>query len=404
MDSEFALSTRTRLFAPLSIAAYVTWGAITATSAPLGRLGRGEPAAWIGMAALVAMIVLFVVLAARAFDRARLRWGVPAAVVGQGLLVLLAQATIGSGAIPVLLIIVAAQLFTMMPVGWATAVLALLNAGLMTLWRMRGFDIGELVLSFLPMLGFQAFAALTSMYAERSERRGDALAELNAELRATQRLLEESTRSDERLHLSRELHDVAGHKLTALKLHLRALHRDPAFSAREELAVSLQLADELLSDIRSVVSELRRHDGIALGDALAALARPLPGVRIELHGADAARVASVAQAEALLRFAQEGLTNALRHGQATRIAMRIDSTEGRLRLSVEDDGSGQLPIREGNGLRGMRERLAAFGGALVIEPLTPQGLAFRAELPAAAPAPSPATTASGVAPDTGVTA
>jgi signal transduction histidine kinase len=306
-----------------------------------------------------------------------------AAAVGQGLLVLLAQALISSGAIPVLLIIVAAQLFTMMAVGWATLVLALLNAGLLGLWRMRGFDVGELVLSLLPLLGFQAFAALTAMYAERSERRGDALAELNAELQATQRLLEESTRSDERLRLSRELHDVAGHKLTALKLHLRALHRDPALAAREELAISLQLADDLLSDIRAVVSEMRQHDGIQLGDALAALARPLPGVRIELLGRDQARVASVAQAEALLRFAQEGLTNALRHGQATRIELRVEAADGRLRLSVEDDGSGVLPIREGNGLNGMRERLAAFGGGLSIEQRAPQGLAFRVELPTA---------------------
>lgn len=381
MDSEYAHGTRSRLFTPLSIAAYVTWGAITFTSAPFGRLGRAEPAAWLGIAALVAMIALFIALAARAFEPGRHRVGRIAAVMAQGLLVLVAQATLGGGAVAILLIIVAAQLFTMMPVGWATAVLLMLNAGLLALWRTRGFDAGELVLSLLPMLGFQAFAALTSMYAERSERRGDALAELNAELRATQRLLEESTRSDERLRLSRELHDVAGHKLTALKLHLRALHRDPALSSREELAISLQLADELLADIRAVVSELRQHDGIELGDALAALARPLPGVRVELHGRDDARVASVAQAEALLRFAQEGLTNALRHGQATRIDLRVENAEGRLRLGIDDDGGGRMPIIEGNGLRGMRERLAAFGGTLTIEQRAPRGLSFRAELP-----------------------
>lgn len=388
MDSEFALGTRSRLLAPLSLAAYVTWGAITLTSAPLGRLGRGEPAAWIGVAALVAMIGLFVALAGRFVDPSRQRAAVVASVVGQGALVLLAQALIGDGAIPVLLIIVAAQLFTMLPIAAATGVLALLNAGLMATWIVRGAELGEVALNMVPMLGFQAFAALTAMYAERSERRGDALAELNAELRATQRLLEESTRSDERLRLSRELHDVAGHKLTALKLHLRALNRDPALAGRDELAVSLQLADELLADIRAVVGELRRHDGVALGDALAALARPLPGVRIELHGAEQARVASVAQAEALLRVAQEGLTNALRHGQATRIALRVEADDRRLRLSVEDDGGGLLPIEEGNGLRGMRERLAAFGGALVIEPRAPKGLAFRAELPTQAGAAS----------------
>ena len=50
-------------------------------------------------------------------------------------------------------------------------------------------------------------------------------------------------------------------------------------------------------------------------------------------------------------------------------------------VSVEDDGHGRLPLAEGNGLRGMRERLAAFGGELHIEPCAPHGLRFRAELP-----------------------
>lgn len=382
MHSEFARGTPHRLLSPLSLAAYVTWGAITVTAAPMGRLGRGDPAAWLGLAALVGMIGLFIALAGRAWGPDPQRRAGIAAVVAQGLLVLVAQATIGSGAIPVLLIIVAAQLFTMTTGRWAIVILAALNLGLMALWRVRGFELGAIALNFLPMLGFQAFAALTAMYAERSERRGDALAEVNAELRATQRLLEESTRSEERLNLSRELHDVAGHKLTALKLYLRALHRDPALAQREEVAVSLQLADELLADIRAVVGELRRHDGVRLGEALAALARPLPGVQIRVDGADHARVASVAQAEALLRMAQEAVTNALRHGQATRIALRVDRDADGLRLSVEDDGAGRLPLAEGNGLRGMRERIAAVGGVLQVEALAPRGLALRASVPA----------------------
>jgi signal transduction histidine kinase len=166
-----------------------------------------------------------------------------------------------------------------------------------------------------------------------------------------------------------------------LKLHLRALHRNPTFAGNEGLALSLQLADELLADIRAVVSELRQHDGIELGDALQALARPLPGVSIVLEGRDRARVASVAQAEALLRFAQEGLTNALRHGQASRVALRVETHLNRLHLIVEDDGRGRLPLIEGHGITGMRERLAGFGGELHIEQRTPRGLIFRAELP-----------------------
>ena len=381
MDSEFARGTRTRLFAPLSWAAYITWAAITASAVPAAALARGDIGVWLGLGALLAMLALFVLQAGQVIDHARHRPRAIAALLAQGLMVVAAQHLLGSAGVSVLLIIVSGQLFTMLPVSMATAILVVLNAAVLALWRLRGFALDDLLLSILPMLGFQAFAALTAMYAERSERGREALADLNAELLATQRLLEESTRSDERLRLSRELHDVAGHKLTALKLHLRALHRDPAFAGREELGISLQLADELLADIRAVVSELRQHDGIQLGDALSALARPLPGVRIEVQGADQARVASVAQAETLLRFAQEGLTNALRHGQASHVALRVDSVDGRLRLSVEDDGQGRLPLTEGNGLRGMRERLAAFGGELHIESRTPHGLRFRAEVP-----------------------
>ncbi|MFN3964380.1 MAG: sensor histidine kinase [Silanimonas lenta] len=386
MDTEFARDARHRLFAPLSLAAYVTWAAVTVSSVSSAALLRGDPGVWLGLASLLAMLGLFMLPASHLLDPCRHRVAVVGAVVMQGLLVLTAQHLLGYGGVAVLLIIVAAQLFTMMPLAAAVLAIVLLNALLAGLWLWRGIDARALMLNLLPLLGFQAFAALTALYAERSERRGDALADLNAELRATQRLLEESTRSDERLRLSRELHDVAGHKLTALKLHLRALHRDPAFAGREELGIALQLADELLGDIRAVVGELRQHDGIDLGEALQALARPLPGVRIELQGREHARVASVAQAEALLRVAQEGLTNALRHGQASRITLRVEAHDGQLHLSVEDDGRGRLPLAEGNGLRGMRERLAAFGGALRIEQRQPQGLAVHVDLPSGAAA------------------
>ena len=386
MATEFSRDTRSRLFAPLSWAAYVTWAAITFSAVSAAALSRGDVGVWLGFGALIGMLALFVLPASNLFDVCRRPRWMTALVVLQGVLVLAAQQLLGHGGVSALLIIVAAQLYTMLSIGAASAILLVLNLGLFAYWASRGNDLRNVVLNLIPMMGFQAFAALTALYAERSERRGDALADLNAELRATQRLLEESTRSDERLRLSRELHDVAGHKLTALKLHLRALHRDPAFAAREELGISLQLADELLSDIRAVVSELRQHDGIQLGEALQALARPLPGVRIDLQGGEQARVATVAQAETLLRVAQEGLTNALRHGQASRITLRVESHDGQLRLSVEDDGRGRLPLAEGNGLRGMRERLAAFGGALRLEERQPQGLAVHAELPAGAAA------------------
>jgi len=134
-----------------------------------------------------------------------------------------------------------------------------------------------------------------------------------------------------------------------------------------------------------VVGELRRHDGVALGEALRALAAPLPGVRIELIGADDARAATVAQAQALLRVAQEGLTNAIRHGRAGHIVLRVEGSATGLLLAVEDDGAGILPLSEGNGLRGMRERPAELGGELRLDARPPRGLALRARLPVGMP-------------------
>ena len=77
------------------------------------------------------------------------------------------------------------------------------------------------------VLGFQMFATLTAWYAQALRADGEAIcSETNAHLLATRSLLEESARDHERLRLARELHDVAGHKLTALKLNLTALERN----------------------------------------------------------------------------------------------------------------------------------------------------------------------------------
>ncbi|RNK47229.1 two-component sensor histidine kinase, partial [Xanthomonas vasicola pv. vasculorum] len=70
----------------------------------------------------------------------------------------------------------------------------------------------------------------------------------------------------------RELHDVAGHKLTAMRINLRLLSADPALARRDEVAVVEQLSAELLSDIRNVVQSLRDDQGLDLQTALRALA------------------------------------------------------------------------------------------------------------------------------------
>ena len=379
------------LFAPLNIAAFVTWLAICVSVLEPAALLRGEAREWGAAGCLLAFVALYVV-------RVRTRRPEPRIVIGltlaQGAASLAADALLHNGSTSVLLIIVAAQLVLMMPLRSFVPVMCAFNAGLAAIWMMRGVGAGDVLLFLLQVCGFQAFAALTGHYAGSREQAREHLARVNVELLATRRLLEESARAGERLKLSRELHDVAGHSLTALKLNLARLARDPAWREREEIALSMQLADDLLAQIRQVVGALRAHDGLDLRAALEALSAPMPGVRVLLDVAPGLRVDDLDQAQTLLRCAQEAITNALRHGRAGTIRLGLHRAAGALTLSVENDGIAPTQVREGHGLTGMRERLAAVGGTLTVEATPPRGLRLIARIPegagAATRAPAPA--------------
>ncbi|TWI13452.1 signal transduction histidine kinase [Lysobacter ruishenii] len=231
-------------------------------------------------------------------------------------------------------------------------------------------------------VAFQAFAALTSHYACTAERARDSLARVNADLLATRVLLADSARDSERLRVARELHDVAGHKLTALTLNLRAIAAEPAFAGRRELAVAQQMAGELMGDLRNVVQQLRDSRGLDLATALRALAAPLPRPALQLAIDDDVRITDAHVADTVLRVVQEALTNSVRHGDAKTLHVHLQRDGGRIRVSAEDDGRVQAPLREGNGLAGMRERVEAVGGALALSTSARGALRIDASVPA----------------------
>lgn len=362
---------------PLNLAAYITWLAMLLQSLRWGRLAQGDALQWGGLVALLAVMACYLLANAQAGAPQRER----VLVLLQALAVLVATWCLRNGGPAVLLIIVAAQVVAMWPRWQAIAIMALINGALLSIWLL-GISWASAVLAVLPMIGFQTFAALTVHYAMNAEQATRELAHTHAQLLATQRLLEDSARSGERLRLSRELHDVAGHKLTALKLNLRLLERDPLLAAREEVKVAATLADELLQDIRAVVSELRKHDGIDLPAAITTLTQQIPGTRFTVDIDPALRVADVDTAEILLRCAQEGITNALRHGRAQSIEVSCGARDARIELTVRNDGAPLRVMAFGNGLTGMRERLAAAGGELSLRALSGGGAELRAALPA----------------------
>lgn len=354
------------LRSPLSLAALFTWLAVV-YPVWLALWKQPEPPTaldGLGVAAQLLVLLMFVARALSDRRPDRLRRS-RLLVIGQGAAALLVCACFGAGTQPVLLILVASQAAMLFPRrGWVL-LLVLLNAGLAALMFQRYGHLGAgEVLSVLAAYGgFQAFAVLVASYARQAEQARDTAQQANAELLATRELLAESSRADERLRLSRELHDVAGHKLTALKLQLALLQRRAPEQA-EALSPLAVLADELLADVRGVVSALRHHEGIDLHAALRALAQSFPQPQVVLELTPEARAPDVVAASVMLRVAQEALTNAARHSGATRVVLRLDVDDGALRLEVHDDGRGLRGAAAGNGLTGMRERLEERGGSL----------------------------------------
>jgi signal transduction histidine kinase len=307
---------------------------------------------------------------------------------GRGHPALLTVATVGAagavwvggfGLTPALYVILGTQLYLRLPRRLFWFALIALNAWLYLRLSLNG----EYAWAFAGLIaygGFQLFGLLMAANAEALSEANLKLTSSNAELLGARALLSDGVRANERLKLSRELHDLCGHKLTALKLTLRQVPINGVLDG-DALKLTRRLTDELLDDIRSVVSTLRAHDGVDLGQALAAMANGWQAPRVSLAIDPELPAPRLELAHALLRVAQEAVTNAARHGAANEVAIRlsVDGDAGVLR--VDDDGVGRPPFSEGNGLGGMRERLLEAGAALKIEPRAPRGVSLRAAWP-----------------------
>src|SRR5437588_6112756 len=155
-----------------------------------------------------------------------------------------------------------------------------------------------------PYLGFQllAFFVFHTMAREAATR--TELATANAELRALQEILAESSRMAERLRIAHELHDALGHRLTALTLNLEALLQRVQGPERARVELSQSLARQLLHDVRQIVGD-SATGGERLPHALHALAGAVPRPKVHLEVAEGLAVGDPERAHILLRCTQE---------------------------------------------------------------------------------------------------
>jgi signal transduction histidine kinase len=199
----------------------------------------------------------------------------------------------------------------------------------------------------------------------------------------------ERVQDEERARISRELHDELGQELTALHLALtltqQRFAKDPQ-SIRANLGDLDALVLRTRATTRNLVSDLRPRilDELGLGPAIEWLIR-----RTEQRSALVCCLETTALdqvpkelSSVAFRIVQEAITNVVRHAQATRIEVKLTRGPEALELTVRDDGVGIDGQKKGGfGLLGIRERVSALHGELLLARADGGGTILRAQLP-----------------------
>jgi signal transduction histidine kinase len=275
--------------------------------------------------------------------------------------------------------IVAAQVPTVLPLRWsilwAVGQWLFLGVAIYPLGSRSGIDI------YGAYSTFSAFSLLLYYLHGQERRARQAAADANADLIAARALVVERTRESERLRISRELHDSLGHHLTALRIQLELAGRVTAGPPAEPLLRAQDISREALAEVRRVVREMQRPEGVDLAGALRALASGVPVPRI-IIAEPLPEVGDPALAHALFRCAQEAITNSLKHAYARNIWVALSTHGASLELLVRDDGRGgaRFGLNSG-GLTGMQERLSELGGSVELAPGPGSGTQLRVQVP-----------------------
>ncbi len=293
----------------------------------------------------------------------------------------------GTGLGSILLMVVAGLLPWLMPVRWGLAWLIGGNIAIIPVFvEALDFPLMSAVLQSLGYMGFSSLVFVTALVARQQAEAREEQRRLNAELRATRALLGESVRVNERTRISRELHDLLGHHLTALSLNLEVAGHLSEGRVKEHVQQAHTLARLLLTDVREAVSQLREGGAIDLGAALLPLAENVPALDIHMDIETPLTLDDPERAHVLLRCTQEIITNAVRHAGARNLWINAGRRSDCIVMSARDDGHGADNLVAGNGLRGMRERLQQHGGDLRIETRLGAGFCLHLTLPASAAA------------------
>jgi two-component system sensor histidine kinase DesK len=204
------------------------------------------------------------------------------------------------------------------------------------------------------------------------------------ELRAARAEVARLAVADERLRISRDVHDILGHSLSVIALKAQVARRlmtDDPGAAAEAMGDVETVARDSLAEVRAMVTAYRQRS----------LADELQGARDVLDAAGISfavmrdSVAPPAPVDSLLAWTvREGVTNVLRHSRAHHCEISLEASNGGFSVAIVDDGVGGVANAGGSGLHGLRERVGAAGGHLEAGPRQQGGFRLQAYIPEAA--------------------
>lgn len=187
---------------------------------------------------------------------------------------------------------------------------------------------------------------------------------MNRRLRKANEEIEHLAKVAERERIARDLHDVLGHTLSVITLKSelagKLIERDPERAGKEIREVE-QISRQALADVRDAIRGYRSK-GLAAELAQAKSTLETAGLTVQCDAATTMQLPAM-QESVLSLAVREAVTNVVRHARASSCRLRIEQQNGSCRLEIADDGQGFVTM-EGNGLRGMRERVEMLGGTL----------------------------------------
>jgi two-component system sensor histidine kinase DesK len=200
----------------------------------------------------------------------------------------------------------------------------------------------------------------------------------DAKLRMAQEEIERLAKTAERERIARDMHDVLGHSLSLIVLkselagHFAA--SKPEESAREIKEIET-IARGALAEVRRTITGYRSEGFVA---ELTSATRALQAAGVEVRAPEKPPMLTARHEAMLSMVLREAVTNILRHARASECSIELSSAGAVTNLIIADNGLGNIRS-EGNGLRGMRERVQELGGKLMLD--SDRGTRLQIELP-----------------------